>query len=141
MERFARKVSEKYRINKAIHEFNKALIENDYLTNVRNIIYGGHYKSSMTKSGKNLSNFSQGDRPYSANPNLVKRYENPYTNGEENVVQATDFSEDRQASSKKRRPKTGKTRSMHTEEAKHMSSQNSGLESSESKPLNALNSM
>jgi hypothetical protein len=133
LEGFAKKVSEKYRINKAIHEFNKALIENDYLTNVRNIIYGGRYKSSVAKSGKNLSNFSQGDRPYSANPNLVKSYENPYVNGEENVIQATDFSEEKQTSSKKRRPKTGKTRSMHNEEAKHMSSHNSGPESSESK--------
>ena len=85
----------------------------------------------MAGSRKNLSNVSQSDRPYSANPNLVKNHENPYMNGEENVIQATDFSDKKISSSKKKRPKTGKTRSMHDEEVKYMSSPGQG--SSESK--------
>lgn len=63
---------------------------------------------------------SQADRPYSANPNAVPR-SNPYMS---EVVQADNFvNKDVKTTEKKRRPKTGKTRSVQVEEAKHMISE------------------
>jgi len=56
LENFAKKVNDKYRVNRAIHEFNKAIIENDYYTNVRHIIGGGMYtNSAISRSRKDLS--------------------------------------------------------------------------------------
>ena len=55
---YAKKLSEKYKVNKAVHEFNKAIIENDYFSNIRHIVKGGEYYpgSAHTRSRKNLSN-------------------------------------------------------------------------------------
>jgi hypothetical protein len=95
-------------------------------------MYGGNYKSIYERSRKNLSDFSQGVRPYSANPNIVQSYEKPYMYEHEDIVEADDFNEENQVLPKKRRPKTGKTRSMQDEEAKHISTANYGPNSSES---------
>ena len=71
LEGFAKKVNEKYRINKAVHEFNKAVIENDYYLHIGHIMNGGSYPYTReSRSRKNLSSSAQESRPYSAKPNL-----------------------------------------------------------------------
>ena len=59
LEDYAKKLNDKYRVNKAIHDFNKAIIENDYFSNVRHIVKGGEFNpnSSNVRSRKTLSNY------------------------------------------------------------------------------------
>jgi hypothetical protein len=95
-------------------------------------MYGGNYKSIYEKGRKNLSDYSQGLRPYSAIHNILQNYENPYMYEQEDLVKANDFNEENQGLPKKRRPNTAKTRSMQDEEAKHISYVNYRQDSSES---------
>jgi hypothetical protein len=109
-------VNDKFQVNKAIHDFNKALIENDYFMNVRNVVYGGSMgqRSSANRSSK-LLHYStlaaSQERPYSANPNSVVNY-NLYMHQNPELLKAENIeSSPQKISEKKKRPKTGKVRS------------------------------
>ena len=93
------------------------MIENDYFTNVRSIIYGGGYKTAGSRTRKHVNSVSHDNRPYSANLNGALRGDpNPYFNSDEDVQRNTEYTDTEPLQKvNKKRPKTGKARSMHQE--------------------------
>jgi hypothetical protein len=127
LEDYAKKINDKYRVNKAIHEFNKAIIENDYFSNIRHIVKGGEYNpsSSQMRSRKTLSNLhaylcigTSDYRPYSANPNVMRRNNSndnlEYIQSEAQSLPVEEQRIESNTSPKKKRPKTGKSASHYS---------------------------